>query len=423
MTVHTAPADSTRPVGRPRQGPTATPEFKELVNHLIIKHNGNYEKLNEELQAADPSLAFSSRRSYYRQLKQMNIAGPRKGGLQGDALHKAIKALPGEDASRGFRGVHHALVLSGVLATQIAVAKAQHEIDPDGVAARQLQSKKRFFRSPIVTAGPNEQWSVDGHDKLAAYGFGIYGIRDVYSGFILALHAFPNNRKAANVHWLYLKTITECNGIPIQIAADCGSETGLMLQSQVQLREQLGGPGLQETPAYVLLPSTRNITIERAWIGVRNDVVRRFQKKFDEGLGAGFVPTNQVHCAVFWFIFAPLVQQALDQHRQYQNTYKVRRQKEKLNPSGARRCEIYQTPTRWAGQQCMLQLDAEAKEETAVALREAETEADLSWIRRDVRELCLQVLREKGEQEAQISIDRAWDVFTMILPVVRDHLG
>ena len=55
---------------------------------------------------------------------------------------------------------------------------------------------------------------------------------------------------------------------------------------------------LADVPPFVLLPSIRNITIERAWIGIRNEVVNLMQEKFDEGLGHGYVPTNPAHQCV-----------------------------------------------------------------------------------------------------------------------------
>ena len=85
-------------------------------------------------------------------------------------------------------------------------------IDPEGVEKRKLGQSKNLHRFPIVSLGPDEQWSMDGHDKLSKQGFGIYGIRDVFSGKILALEAFPSNRLANNVHWLYLRTVLQAGG-------------------------------------------------------------------------------------------------------------------------------------------------------------------------------------------------------------------
>lgn len=54
---------------------------------------------------------------------------------------------------------------------------------------------------------------MDGHDKLSSWSFGIYGIRDVWSGKLLALHAFKSNRIEVNTHWLYLRTLLQAGGM------------------------------------------------------------------------------------------------------------------------------------------------------------------------------------------------------------------
>lgn len=85
-------------------------------------------------------------------------------------------------------------------------------IDSREVELRTLGSK-RIRRFPITSRGPNEQWSCDGHDKLERLGFGIYGIRDVYSGYIISMEVLPSNRLAKNIQWVYVTAVLRHNGI------------------------------------------------------------------------------------------------------------------------------------------------------------------------------------------------------------------
>lgn len=95
--------------------------------------------------------------------------------------------------------------------TRSQIHEAMKKWNPSGLASRRPGTRK-IVRSPIVSIGPNEQWSIDGHDKLAKFGIGIYGIRDVYSGRMLALRAMPCNRRKEDVHLVYLETVEEAGG-------------------------------------------------------------------------------------------------------------------------------------------------------------------------------------------------------------------
>jgi hypothetical protein len=53
--------------------------------------------------------------------------------------------------------------------------------DPEGFELRQPSCAK-IHQTVLVSIGPHEIWSKDGHDKLSTIGFPVYGIRDVWSG-------------------------------------------------------------------------------------------------------------------------------------------------------------------------------------------------------------------------------------------------
>ena len=82
---------------------------------------------------------------------------------------------------------------------------------PDGFAAREPTAKK-IHREALVSIGPHHEWSADGHDKLAAMGFPIWGVRDKWSGKWLGLWVLPNNRLKSAIAMLYLHLIEEYGG-------------------------------------------------------------------------------------------------------------------------------------------------------------------------------------------------------------------
>jgi len=82
---------------------------------------------------------------------------------------------------------------------------------PEGFALRDPTSKQ-IKRGKLVNIGIHEEWSGDGHDKLKAIGFPVYGIRDVWSGKWLGLWVLPNNRLKDAVAYLWLSLVEEYSG-------------------------------------------------------------------------------------------------------------------------------------------------------------------------------------------------------------------
>lgn len=84
--------------------------------------------------------------------------------------------------------------------------------DPDRFLSREPTAKK-IKRGTLISLGPHHEWSADGHDKLAAIGFPIWGIRDKWSGRWLALWVIPNNWYKLAIAYLYLKLVAELGGM------------------------------------------------------------------------------------------------------------------------------------------------------------------------------------------------------------------
>jgi transposase InsO family protein len=94
-------------------------------------------------------------------------------------------------AQMGIRRLtHHLRSFSKVWTPRDRVSESLHRVDPEGVEDRRTRKlKRRIFHSQ----GPNEVWSLDGHDKLKRYGFCIHGCVDVYSRFLIWLRVAVSN--------------------------------------------------------------------------------------------------------------------------------------------------------------------------------------------------------------------------------------
>jgi len=126
-------------------------------------------------------------------------------------------------------------------------------LDPVAVENRRL-SARVVHGHGLHSIGPNEEWSLDGHDKLCrSMGIAIWGIVDKYSRLIIGHYAVPNNRLADTALACFLllveksgggSSLTKANtitknptiGIPIKVVADKGSETGKIHAVQTSLR-------------------------------------------------------------------------------------------------------------------------------------------------------------------------------------------
>jgi len=102
-------------------------------------------------------------------------------------------------------------------------------------------SAKKIQQGILTTLGPHHKWSGNGHKKLAAIRFPIWGVCDKWSSMWLGLWVIPNNHLKLAIALLYLQLIkdqggefmttsvhVQCSislGMPIQTSTDCGSET------------------------------------------------------------------------------------------------------------------------------------------------------------------------------------------------------
>jgi hypothetical protein len=96
------------------------------------------------------------------------------------------------------------------------VAEQMHIHEPQGFEIREPSAKK-IHRGTLTAIGPHHEWSGDGHDKLSAIGFPIWGIRDKWSGKWLGIWVVPNNRLKVVIAYLYLRLIAELGGRSVSL--------------------------------------------------------------------------------------------------------------------------------------------------------------------------------------------------------------
>ena len=96
-----------------------------------------------------------------------------------------------------------------------------NKADNAALVASRHPAQRKTHQHGIYSAGPNEEWCLDGHEKiLQSMGIGVYGIIDKFSRMELSLRAAPNVRDTRLPVSVYLRTVKERKGTTV------GSESG-----------------------------------------------------------------------------------------------------------------------------------------------------------------------------------------------------
>jgi hypothetical protein len=114
-----------------------------------------------------------------------------------------------------------------------------------------------------MVKGPNRVWSINGHDKLLAYGFEIYSIINTYSRKILGMFIGLLNRTQIAVLKYYLATVKKHRVLKV-IRVDKGVEIVLVAASQFAFRCAYK-PDIRLEKTFAYSTSTKNQRIKRWW--------------------------------------------------------------------------------------------------------------------------------------------------------------
>ncbi|EIW73067.1 hypothetical protein TREMEDRAFT_59229 [Tremella mesenterica DSM 1558] len=406
-----------------KNGKPASPAYSDQLRKAMEQYYQegmtSWRSVNERLkQEYGKDMSFG----FFRATKAFGLGTSRKNLLSTQEVAQVMQEELDQDINNvvGKRAMKHRLSLRGFLIPRDLVYKAMKEYAPEGVKSRRPGTKK-IQRFPIISVGPNEQWSIDGHDKLSSYGIGIYGIRDVYSGRLLLLKAMPSNRRSTDVHSMFLDTIVKLGGFPLQIASDRGSEIGEVIASQIAFRKTYSPIALEDVFPYKLLKSTHNITIERSWRNVRENVVDQVKIALHSAYNSDMIHDGDpVHQTLLNWLVPPVVQRLLDQFLVIFNSYPVRYQKEKVNPSGASRNDIYFNPQRWGGRDCLQHFPELSLIEDFQ--RHVQDHAQLKWVSEQIHQICLEIAICLGHAYPPSNWEAAWAMFKDIEPRARDEL-
>ncbi|KZT53195.1 hypothetical protein CALCODRAFT_413449, partial [Calocera cornea HHB12733] len=349
-------------------------------------------------------------------MARLNIATARRPHHTLEEVGRAIVELVEEDLlSKWGRGriIHKLKVHKGIQDANGTFVRAFHvALDPGSALVRAPGKHKKVHRTSLWSLGPSEEWSGDGHDKLARIGLPIWGLRDKATRRVLGLWVVPNSRIRIVPAALYLRVVRDVGGVPMKVTLDQGSEGGILGQLQTQLRLAYA-PDLDPIalPAFEKIKSVYNITIERSWRFLYENLLESILEAWEVGVRAGIYHEALVlEYSVARWLWARLVQQELDKYAMERNSARIRRQARVHLPTGDTPNEFWYHPDCWSMENCLIPV---AEEHIEQLLRENTPPGLFQFVSDEMELVCSELYVAVGSPV--LSILSTWDVYTRMV--------
>ncbi|KAJ6464899.1 hypothetical protein C8R45DRAFT_939743 [Mycena sanguinolenta] len=251
------------------------------------------------------------------------------------------------------------------------------------LAPRTLDAKEPV----LLGLRPFFEVSSDGHEKLSAtalrmgcVGFSVYGFKDKYTDSILFLKIYPDVRSSGAGGHIFLDFVEHTGYIPIQLTMDKGSEVACTFPEQ---QDQLYG-----------LP-------------VRRPNIDNVEER-----------------PLFYWVFVPLIQQALDEFVDWWNHHRVRHQHNKIMPSGYVPAHALEYPELFGALDCQIAIPPEAVAELRSQLDEEEGPASqyqiFPGLTPEFNIYATEIYERMGA--STLTLAGAWDIFVeMVREIALDQ--
>jgi hypothetical protein len=303
----------------------------------LYRENYNTQGMQEAL--AQEGIELSNKQLTYARLQQDKrlLFGPPRTAHALQAQEAELEECLQKKLSSGLSVEYGRTMLQattraeGVYGSRNQVSRITKRLDPRGVNGRANNRtiRRRYYR----VKGPDAVLSADGYDKLAPWGFQIYGLIDGYSRFVRSIYCGVSNRTAVAVMKQYLTMVRTNERLPLLLRTDMGDETLLMAWAHVLLRRS-NGP-VRYRRAMKWGTSMRNIRIESFWSRLSTGVANNLRQFFQKLEADGNFFKNAVDITAMRFIYMPIVRANVAHYVKTWNLHKIRRQRNRpYLPSG-----------------------------------------------------------------------------------------
>ncbi|OCH86422.1 hypothetical protein OBBRIDRAFT_814614 [Obba rivulosa] len=218
---------------------------------------------------------------------------------------------------------------------------------PQEVASRRRRGGlvwKRFW-----TAGVNDVWALDQHDKWKRFHLYLHCSMEVYSGTVLWVKIWWTNRNSRRISGWYFDTVEELGVMPLITQSDRGTENNGVANAQTLLRH-LHDPSLSDSLQHHWMSKGANIKPEIFWSELHRRWSPGFEELLDYGIDNGlYDPSDILERLVFFYIFIPWLQRELDVFRTRYNTSSKCNDPNKILPKG-KPALIFEAPFVYGGE-------------------------------------------------------------------------
>lgn len=209
--------------------------------------------------------------------------------------------------------------LAGVLmlnVTRACLRASLQRVGGQALIDRREQFGKKIVRRTYQVGGPHRLWHVDGMHKLIRYGLIVHGCVDGFSRRVIWMHISTNNRKATQLE--YFEAARKELGItPSRMRGDLGGENNSIADRMIYIRGFDRG-------SFIFGTSRNNVRIERHWRDLRREFTQfwmTFLKQLERERILDY--DDDIHLFLVQYLFAPRMQEELNQHRLSYNNHKL----------------------------------------------------------------------------------------------------
>ncbi|KAI1430475.1 hypothetical protein GGR50DRAFT_698997, partial [Xylaria sp. CBS 124048] len=249
-----------------------------------------------------------------------------------------------------------------------AVFKVYGEFHNEAIQRRLELARRR--RGGWTTPGPNYIWSVDGHLKLARFGFEIYAGMDAFSRYITWFFVGFSALTARSVFAQYMYIIKQYGFIPQMMRSDRGGETTMMAAAHYVLskrvktrrfpltRRHMPDMGFPEPPpmsgddgplpwshCWIYGKSTQNQRIEAWWNRMQENRTLFWRQYFSmlEEIGLWDDASIADRIALL-YVYMPIIRDETAQFVRLWNGHRIRHQRNRPHVIAGIPYQLYTAP-------------------------------------------------------------------------------
>ncbi|KAF8522943.1 hypothetical protein BU17DRAFT_86522 [Hysterangium stoloniferum] len=264
--------------------------------------------------------------------KQWGMLSTRQQNHTPETIYNKIYEIRKCFPLRGIEGICKSLRIEhDIRASRQTISQLLRIVEPDEVKQRR---RRGFHRHRLWTAGINDVWPQDQHDKWGRFGLWLHAGIEAFSGEINWLKVWWTNKNPRLIAKYYLDTCRRIGGVPIITQSDRGTENYGVANAHTSIRHRLD-PNLLGTLQHRFATGHNNILSEIKWSIFRRDFSPGFEDILEYGVNSGWYDVNDVlENLLFRWIAIPWLQTEVDRWVSLKNKSAPRASRHKLLPHG-----------------------------------------------------------------------------------------